>query len=130
MTSVNATNRIRSPRQIIWTESADHHLARMRNAGTSLRAMAAAFGLSRSAVTERSRRLGLVIPSRPIAINRPTPPKSDLTRDPLPAGHELSWGLINQGTCLEGAPYTPPAPPRGRRTAEVKSENSYHEEEQ
>ena len=26
-------------------------------------------------------------------------------RPPLPAGHPDTWGLINAGTCIEGAPY-------------------------
>jgi len=26
-------------------------------------------------------------------------------RPPLPAGHPMSWGLINQGTTLESAAY-------------------------
>ena len=29
----------------------------------------------------------------------------DMLRDPLPPGHPASWGLITNGTLLEGAPY-------------------------
>ena len=36
-------------------------------------------------------------------------------REPLPAGHALTWGIITQGTCLEGSSYTPPPPIRVRR---------------
>ena len=31
-------------------------------------------------------------------------------RPPLPAGHPESWGLITQGTCLDGVPWPGPAP--------------------
>ena len=31
------------------------------------------------------------------------------TRQPLPAGHPESWGLITRGTCLEGVPWPGPA---------------------
>ncbi len=118
MSETILTNRVRPARQILWTETADYHLIRMRKAGASLRAMAAAFGLSRSAVTERSRRLGLTIPSKSEPTPRPAMALQDSNREPLPAGHILSWGLITQGTCLEGEPYTPPVPIRCRRKAQ------------
>ncbi len=35
----------------------------------------------------------------------------DQERDPLPAGHPATWGLLTNGTCLEGAPYVIPANP-------------------
>lgn len=33
-------------------------------------------------------------------------------REPLPAGHPVTWGLLTDGTVLEGAPYDyrPPYP--------------------
>jgi hypothetical protein len=33
----------------------------------------------------------------------------DPAREPLPAGHPLSWGLITAGTLLEGGRYPMPA---------------------
>ena len=43
--------------------------------------------------------------------SQPKPPPAprelmDRTREALPAGHRLSWGLITAGTLLEGSPYT------------------------
>jgi hypothetical protein len=110
-----ASNRIRAVRRITWTEVADSRLTRMRGEGASLRAMAAAFGLSRSAIAERASRLGLVLPTRAPDVAKPTPPNPELQRDPLPAGHPISWGLITAGTCLEGTPYVVPTQPRTRR---------------
>ena len=96
-----------------WTQQSDRQLLQMRKQGASLRTMAKAFGLSRSVVTARALQLGVEIPTRP-----PAQPKAASvpreTRDPLPAGDPLTWGLITQGTCLQGNPYTPPQPVRSR----------------
>jgi hypothetical protein len=105
--------------RLTWTAQADQRLAKMREQGASLRCMARAFGLSRSVVTARARAIGLEIPTKPELLPRPAYELSD-NRDPLPAGHPISWGLITQGTSLEGNPYTPPQPVRGRS---VRKEN-------
>lgn len=35
-------------------------------------------------------------------------PDGEAGRDPLPAGHRDTWGLLTQGTILDGAPYPHP----------------------
>ena len=119
--SAVSSNRIRSVVALQWTPIADQRLARMRHDGASMRAIARAFGLSRSSITDRARRLGLEIPSKPQPIPRPSAVENDLTREALPAGHPISWGLLTQGTCLEGSAYSPPLSfrERARATEEV-----------
>jgi hypothetical protein len=39
----------------------------------------------------------------------PDPDRPDPNRDPLPAGHPVSWSLLTAGTCLQGTPYACPA---------------------
>jgi hypothetical protein len=125
MTAV-PSNRIQVVRNIQWTQAADQRLIRLRQEGKSFRFMAKAFGLGRTTITERVRRLGLDIPATPGPQPRaPQPrasqPEADDARAPLAAGHPISWGLITAGTCLEGSPYTPPEPVRRRgRTGEVR----------
>ncbi len=99
--------------RLTWTQQADQRLAKMREQGASLRCMARAFGLSRSVITARARTIGLEIPNRPMPAPKPAAELPE-NRDPLPAGHPISWGLITKGTSLEGSPYTPPPPVRGR----------------
>ncbi len=85
-----------------WSEAADATLRRARAEGHTWDAIAALLGISRWSAIERGRRLGA---------RRPPPdftPKPDIARPPLPAGHPLSWGLLNQDTCLHGAPYPHP----------------------
>jgi len=101
--------------RITWTAHADQKLAKMREHGISMRCMARAFGLSRSVITARARALGLEIPTRPAPVAQKASLLPDWGRDPLPAGHDLTWGLITQGTCLEGSCYTPPEPVRTRK---------------
>jgi len=109
-----ATNRIHTGRKITWTNLADSRLVRLRDEGASIRSLAIAFGLSRTAIAVRAGRLGLALPTKPPvpAIIGPAP---DLARDPLPAGHPISWGLITAGTALEGAAYQIPDSQRLRR---------------
>jgi len=109
--------------RITWTPQSDQRLAKMREQGMSMRCMARSFGLSRSVITARARILGLEIPNRPALAPQKPPPSSDAGREPLPAGHALTWGLITQGTCLEGSLYTPPNPIQARYRHQA-SENS------
>lgn len=100
---------VSAARKIIWTPQADARLTQLHISGISIRALARAFGLGRQAVSERAARLGITarlqLPQR-----KPAPmPNDDATRDPLPAGHPISWGLLVAGTSLEGAPYHPPS---------------------
>jgi hypothetical protein len=106
-----ASNRTRAPKAVHWSQIADQRLSRLRHEGESMRSIARAFGLSRTSVTERARQLGLDIPARSAAIAKPAEAQPDPQREPMPAGHPVSWGLLIEGTCLEGSPYTPPLSP-------------------
>lgn len=111
------SNRARPARCLNWTPQADARLSRLALEGASIRALASAFGVGRQAAQQRAQKLGV------LGATQRTPPGrhtrsmlahdlADLTRGSLPAGHDLTWGLINRGTCLEGAPY--PTPDEGR----------------
>lgn len=108
------TDRTRFPKSLQWTPVADQRLLKYRQDGESMRSIARAFGLSRTTVTDRARALGLEIPAKPRAADKPAVVMTDHQRDPLPPGHPISWGLLIAGTSLEGNPYTPPQPPRAR----------------
>ena len=101
--------------RVRWTQQSDQKLAAMRKQGMSMRCMARSFGLSRSVITARARVLGLEIPTRPQSPPQNASVPQESGREPLPAGHALTWGIITQGTCLEGSSYTPPPPIRVRR---------------
>jgi hypothetical protein len=104
--------------RVSWSAQADVILTRMKLDGLSLRAMASACGLSRSAVATRVAQLGLTLPRRPVMTkanpNATAKSAIDVARPPLPAGHPISWALITQGTSLEGAEYERPDPARLR----------------
>jgi len=87
------------PLKLLWTEASDARLRRLRAEGETWDAIAAALGVSRWTVIERGRRVGA---RKPPPEHRPT---IDLAREPFPAGHPVSWGALNEGTVLEGAPY-------------------------
>ena len=88
------------PHPLIWTEPRDSQLRRMRAEGASWDDISATLRISRWAAIERGRRVTAQKPPRP-----PIPSPVDLGRDPLPAGHCLSWGILVAGTVLEGAAY-------------------------
>lgn len=106
--SAQSPHRAHPGRRITWTPEVDARLTQLHASGASVRALARAFGLGRQAVSERATRLGIytkpTLPQR-----KPTSVSSDdATRDPLPAGHPISWGLLTAGTSLDGAPYQLP----------------------
>ena len=82
-------------------------LRRLRAEGVSWDSIAAASGLARWTVIERGRRIGARPPPREFV-----PPPEDPARDPLPAGHPRTWGVLIAGTVLEGVPYPLPVFPR------------------
>jgi hypothetical protein len=54
-------------------------------------------------VIERGRALGVErLPANAIA------KLDDSDRQPLPPGHRETWGAMNDGTSLEGVPFSPP----------------------
>jgi len=96
------------PAPLVWTHARDSLIRRMRAEGHSWDGISAALGISRWAAIERGRRIGARKPDAPAPDPRP---QSDPAREPLPAGHPLSWGLITAGTLLDGLRYPyPPLP--------------------
>jgi len=97
------------PPAIRWTEQSDTLIRDLRDRGHSWDAIATALGTSRWTAIERAKLLGAHLPL-------PAPPRAprapDLGREPLPAGHPLTWGALVAGTLLDGAayPYPPIAP--------------------
>lgn len=91
------------PIKLHWTEATDARIRRLRAEGASWDSIAASLGVSRWSAIERGRLVGAQAPPKP-----PAPP-ADLAREPLPAGHPISWGLLTAGTLLDGTAY--PWPP-------------------
>jgi len=89
--------------QFIWTEAQDGQIKRLRAEGVTWDGIAEHLGRSAAAVRERGRRIGAVRPPPDF-----TPQPEDPEREPLPAGHERSWGAMTQNTVLEGMPYPLP----------------------
>src|SRR4051795_6935184 len=92
------------PKRIEWTEVQDSKIKRMRAERASWDAIAIAVGVTRWTVIERGRRLGARLPPRDYDVA-----SSDADRAPLPPGHSETWGIITNGTVLEGMPYPIPA---------------------
>lgn len=86
-----------------WSDAQDTQIRRLRAEGMTWDGIAAELGRGVAIVRERGRRIGAL---------RPPPdyeaPPEDPAREPLPAGHERSWGAITTGTVLEGEPYPLP----------------------
>ena len=95
------------PERLNWTEAADQTIHQMRAAGATWAAIGTTLGLSRNTIIERGRRIQAT--GGPRSIPRPVRiPEEDLNRAALPAGHPVSWGLLTNGTLLEGVAYVPP----------------------
>ncbi|HVY13658.1 MAG TPA: AsnC family protein [Rhodopila sp.] len=92
------------PSKFVWSEGQDSRLRRLRAEGVEWDVVARTLGMTRWAVIERGRRLGIT--RRPVADMPAEPVISD--RPPLPAGHPESWDLINRGTILEAVPFRAP----------------------
>ena len=95
------------PKKLVWTDAQDTRIRRLRIEGASWDTIAGVLGFTRWTVIERGRRIKAMRPPRDFL-----PPPEDLARDPLPAGHPRSWGVITAGSVLEGAPYPFPLFPR------------------
>jgi hypothetical protein len=95
------------PQRLQWSESADAYLIQLRAEGATWDAIARALRLSRWAVIGRG---GALRARRTPPRLAPPAPRDllDPAREPLPAGHPTSWGLITAGTLLEGSPYAAP----------------------
>jgi hypothetical protein len=92
------------PRKTVWTEGQDTQIRRLRTEGATWDIIAIALGLARWTVIERGRIIGVgrVPPNAPAAL------ADDPGRDPLPAGHAATWGVINRGTSLDGVAFQTP----------------------
>ena len=88
------------PKKLVWTDAQDSTLKRLRAEGATWDTIALLLNLTRWTVIERGRRIGARPPPTDFI-----PEAEDPNRDPLPAGHPRSWGVLVHGTCLEGAPY-------------------------
>jgi hypothetical protein len=91
------------PRKTVWTEGQDAQIRRLRTEGATWDIIALTLGLTRWAIVERSRVLGV---ERPPANAVAVMDQSD--RPTLPAGDSESWGAINRGTSLENVRFRPP----------------------
>lgn len=112
----HASGRAQPARGITWTFQSDARFTQLASEGASIRALALAFGVGRQAARQHALKLGISNVGLPKiyagAKPRPDQHPVDLARASLPAGHTLTWGLINLGTCLEGVAY--PVPDSGR----------------
>lgn len=98
------------PDKWLWTPEQDALVRSMAEAGLGTQAMADQLGCSRQFALRRAKELGVMQP-RHVASPRPTRSKHYATppyprgKEPLPAGHWHTWGLLTHGTILEGSPY-------------------------
>lgn len=93
------------PALLIWTETRDNLLIALRAEGRSWNSIAALLGLSRWAAIQRGQVVGA---QKPESI--PAMRGTRITgREPLPAGHPVSWAVLTAGTLLAGQEY--PYPP-------------------
>ena len=95
------------PQKLHWSQRTDLQLHRLRAQGATWNAIAAALRLSRNAVIEHGRRIGVRLPVR-VAMPAALRELPDPARAPLPPGHPVSWAVITDGTSLAGTRY--PAP--------------------
>lgn len=93
---------------IDWTPEMDAMILRMRRHATTWTRIAADLDVSEQAVKTHAHQ-ALGVPMRKAA---PPPPAANMldhsAREPLPAGHPISWGILNANTTLAGAHYPHP----------------------
>jgi hypothetical protein len=77
-----------------WTDAQDTRLKHMRASGAGWREIALALGVSPDVARERGRRIGAGW-LRAEAVAEADPALHDPAREPLPAGHPHSWGLLS-----------------------------------
>ena len=83
----------------IWSAARDHRLRLMRLEGESWEEIEATLAVSQEAARARADRIGALAPIRGSTI------AMDPDREPLPAGHPRSWGILTEGTWLAGTRY-------------------------
>jgi hypothetical protein len=87
-----------------WTPTLDEQLCQLRHGGLTWDKVALELRLGRNTVLERGRKIG----AKRGALTTKAGPEDSRDRPPLQAGHPASWGLIIQGTTLEGEAYPYP----------------------
>ncbi len=93
------------PQKLCWTPPQDAQIRRLRGEGATWDRIAAALAVSRYAAIERGRLLGAQLPPPEDAAEIEARYLRDPAREPLPPGHDVSWGAITCGSCLDGAAY-------------------------
>jgi hypothetical protein len=86
---------------LVWTQALDEQLREMRVAGMTWDGIAAALALGRNSVLERARKIGARVPRQVVRLVEEEP----RDRPARPAGHPQTWGLITDGTVLDGERY-------------------------
>ena len=89
---------------VMWTPGLDETLKGLRLSGYTWDDVALEMGYGRNTVLERGRRIGArkLRPPPVVAV------KEALDRPARPPGHPATWGLITDGTVLEGDAYPYP----------------------
>jgi hypothetical protein len=90
------------PRKIHWTEDQHATIRRMIEGGQPRSDIARALGVASWTIREYARLHGF---SWPVADGGEAAWHGDPHRQPLPPGHDVSWGAITRGSCLEGVRY-------------------------
>lgn len=94
------------PKKIIPTPDGDATIHRLRAEGVTWAKIGKAVGCSEFKAIQRGREIGAYT-ERAKPEPRPEGIGHD-AREPLPAGHPLSWGAITAGSILDGARYPHP----------------------
>jgi len=103
------------PAPHIWTEAENEMIRARATTLESWETIGAWVGVTKQCVILQAHRLGVPTASlRWIAARRETSPTAEIItapddpdREPLPAGHPETWGIIVAGTCLAGTEYAP-----------------------
>jgi hypothetical protein len=93
------------PPKLVWTEPRDSQLRRLRNDGADWDIIATSLSITRNAVMERARRIGARLPPPETLADNQASFLTDPLREPLAAGHPVTWHAITAGTALDGSFY-------------------------
>lgn len=93
------------PKRRDYTPEQAATISRMTAAQATCADMALATGISPSTLRGHLLRIGLLTRRAPAVMPLPAPEVNEATREPLPAGHPVTWGLLTAGSLLEGARY-------------------------
>jgi hypothetical protein len=91
----------------VFTAAQDDTIREMLAAGKGAHLIGLVLGISKSTITDHANKACL----RPLVDPEkaaPAPPAAPQSREPLPAGHPVTWGLLTAGGLLEGVRYPHP----------------------